>query len=224
MRWLIAAVVCALASMAQAHDDPDTEAAHRHSNAARAAYELGDYRGAIAEFEAARALKPLPELDYNIGRCLERIEQWGEAAAAFQRFVDAQPQSPDAPAMRERIAVLRSRVRQPPPAPPPPSAPAHDRRALIAPVVLGAGAVVLAAAGTGGYLSAWSDYQSSLSTCQHACNPSQLGSLHDKVQRAEVAGGVLWGLAAVAAAVDVVLWIRWSRSPRPQRSASLVRF
>ena len=43
---------------AQAHaDDADTEAARRHSDAARSAYELGDYRGAIAEFEAARALK-----------------------------------------------------------------------------------------------------------------------------------------------------------------------
>jgi hypothetical protein len=46
MRWLVAGVVCALASMAQAREDADTEAARRHSDAARAAYELGDYRGA----------------------------------------------------------------------------------------------------------------------------------------------------------------------------------
>ena len=92
-----------------------------------------------------------------------------------------------------------------------PSPGAAARPSVVAPAVLGASAVLLAAAGTGGYLSAWGDYQSSVSQCQRMCDPAQLGSLPDQVRTAEITGGVLWGLAAAAATVDVILWIRWGK-------------
>jgi hypothetical protein len=92
------------------------------------------------------------------------------------------------------------------------------------PALVGGAAVVLAGAGTGGYFSAWSDYQSRSAACNGACSPSSLGSLRSEVQTAQIVGGVLWGLAAVTAAVDVVLWLRWSRASRPRTTAWLVRF
>ena len=69
--------------------DPDTEVARRHFRAGSAAYESGDYATALQEFERARLVKPLADLDYNIGRCHDRLEHYPEAIAAYQRFVDA---------------------------------------------------------------------------------------------------------------------------------------
>jgi len=51
--------------------------------AARAAFDRGDYAGAIVHFEAAMALRPAPKLHYNLGVCHMRLyRQAGERADA----------------------------------------------------------------------------------------------------------------------------------------------
>src|ERR1700760_2437261 len=89
--------------------DPDTEIARRHFQTGSIAYENGDYATALQEFERARLVKPLPGLDYNIGRCHDRLEQVPQAIAAYQRFLDATQNDAERAEVGARIAVLRAR-------------------------------------------------------------------------------------------------------------------
>jgi tetratricopeptide (TPR) repeat protein len=110
----IACLACLLSSAALAEPpaatiDLDTEAARRHFQSGLASYNEGNYQAACAEFETARRIKALPALDFNIARCYERLERWGDAADAYERFLAAR--TPDAdPSLRGRIAVLRDRA------------------------------------------------------------------------------------------------------------------
>jgi tetratricopeptide (TPR) repeat protein len=108
--WLAAALCLVVTGPARAQDDPDTESARRHFERAARLYERADYPAALVELREAKALRPSPQFDYNIGRCLDRMERWGEAADAYQRFVDALPDAPEASELRERIVRLRARV------------------------------------------------------------------------------------------------------------------
>ena len=62
-------------SPARGEDDTDTEIAKRHFAAGSAAYGAGDYRRALREFEEARLARPMAAFDYNIARCLDRLER-----------------------------------------------------------------------------------------------------------------------------------------------------
>jgi tetratricopeptide (TPR) repeat protein len=86
--------------------DPDTEAARRHFALGSQRYEQGDYPGALVEFEAARKLKPLAELDYNVARCHDRLEHYPQAIAEYKKYLK---QKPDAE-VQERVKVLESRT------------------------------------------------------------------------------------------------------------------
>jgi len=89
---------------------PDEEIARRHYARAVQLYDDGRYAEAIEEFERARTYAPRPELDYNVARCFDRLEQAPQAIAAYQRYLDAAGASPAQAAVRERIAVLRTRL------------------------------------------------------------------------------------------------------------------
>jgi tetratricopeptide (TPR) repeat protein len=86
--------------------DPDTEAARRHFALGSQRYEQGDYPGALVEFEAARKLKPLAELDYNVARCHDRLEHYPQALAEYKKYLK---QKPDAE-VQERVKLLEERV------------------------------------------------------------------------------------------------------------------
>ncbi len=119
-------------AVSRADEDPDTEIARRHFDAGTEAYGGGHYAEALAEFEAARRVRPSPAFDYNIGRCLDRLERFGEAIDAYQRYLAGRPDADDGPSVRERIGVLQGRVAEeeaarakkaseaPPVTPPPP--------------------------------------------------------------------------------------------------------
>ena len=135
----------------------DAQVARGHFQRGAHFYDQGDYKEAIVEFEAARRIKSLPALDFNIGRSYERLERWGDAADAYQRFLASQP--PDAePGLRERIVELRRRalaatvVVAPPAAAPPPARPAPPplyRRAWFWIALVGGVAVATTAIGVG---------------------------------------------------------------------------
>ncbi len=107
---LVALALPSGAARAGGDDDPDEEIARRRFAAGAAFYEKSAYPQALKEFEAARRLKPLPELDYNIARCLDRMERPVEALAAYERYITAKPSAADATKIRDRIAVLRERA------------------------------------------------------------------------------------------------------------------
>ncbi len=108
-------VPCAVAAPLR---DPDTEAAKRHSDRGATFYAQERYADAVREFEAARKIKPLAALDFNIARAHERLEAWGAAADAYERYAKSLRDAGKAGEIRARVAVLRARVAEPsPPAP-----------------------------------------------------------------------------------------------------------
>ncbi len=121
---------------ASANEDPDTEVARRHFNDGRTYYDASEYQKALDEFEAARRVRPHPALDYNIARCLDRLERYQPAIDAYQRYIASNP--PDVAEMRERVNVLKERLATAPPPPPiAPVAPVEPpRRELLPPAIV----------------------------------------------------------------------------------------
>jgi tetratricopeptide (TPR) repeat protein len=117
-------LILLIAGGAWAQDDVDREVAQRHFERGRAAYDQHDYAGALGEFQTAKKVLAVPALEYNIARCLDRLERWDEAAAAYRRYLTALPDSPDVAEVRARIEVLESRHATPSPAPAASPAPA----------------------------------------------------------------------------------------------------
>jgi tetratricopeptide (TPR) repeat protein len=222
MRTLM--VLCALVGVASAQPvDPDTEAARRHFDKGRALYEAGKYDEAIGEFEVARKLKPLPDLDFNIARTHERREAWGDAAAAYQRYLDAKPDAPDAAELRARIEVLRSRVSvpivaAPSPSPPPPPHRSRSRGLRGAAIALAVGAVMMVVAGAAVISTVSNEYELLESRCSfRQCVPQDWAGLPDRAN----ASYALFGLAGAFAVTDVVLWVVDWRTGAPVERAAM---
>ncbi len=128
LRTILAIAVLMTTSLGTAQTPTDREARERYERGA-SLYDQARYREAILEFEAARALSSASALEYNIGRCYERLEEWTLAADAFDRYL-RDPRVSDAAAIRARVAGLRrqaeERQRQPGVASPPPAEPARS--------------------------------------------------------------------------------------------------
>jgi tetratricopeptide (TPR) repeat protein len=218
-RLAFCVVLVARVAAAQPVGDPDTEAARRHFFAGSKLYNEGRYEEAIAEFETAWRIKPLPALDFNIGRCHDRLEHWREALDAYQHYIDAAPTAPDAAEVRERITVLTARVNTPPA--PPEAAPApvvvappQPERAAMAPLRKAAIAVAVLTLSTGvagaallGNVSA--GFSSLQSQCRvRQCTDTDVAGLRGQAN----AGYALLAIAGAAAIVDIALWVADARS------------
>ncbi|MEO6953677.1 MAG: tetratricopeptide repeat protein [Polyangia bacterium] len=190
----------------------DRGLARAHFERGRALFERDDYAQALTEFRAALALVPAPALEYNVGLCLERTSALTEAVAAYQRFLDARPDDPAAPAVRARVEALRSGIA---------AVAAHrDERVLaaarpsvVAPAVVGGAALGLAIIGAGLFGHAKVEADSLRSGC---CAESEISPLRGQAY----AGYALLAAAGVTAVVDVALWVRWSRARRVQKSVT----
>ena len=94
LRGLLAANL-SLATVALAQSPPaagtgtsaDTERARRHFKTGVKLYQDGNYNGALAEFEAAYALKPGPGSLQNIALCQKALFRYGEAADSLGRLL-----------------------------------------------------------------------------------------------------------------------------------------
>jgi tetratricopeptide (TPR) repeat protein len=133
MRVVIAALLCSSLAQAQLHSS-DREIARKRYEMGVLLYQRGSYSESLKELQAAKAALDRPEFDYNIGLCLAKLDRPQEAAEALERFVNARPNDPEAPAIRRRIAELRTEL-PPPPAPQeaPPPPPPEPKEALPPP-------------------------------------------------------------------------------------------
>jgi tetratricopeptide (TPR) repeat protein len=119
---LLILIVCARIARA---DDPKTERARIHLKAAIAYYDEARYDDAAREMEAAYALKPLPDLQYNLAQCYERLGRYNDAASAYEKYLTANASAADRRLVETRITNLRQRAAavaagsQAPPPPPP---------------------------------------------------------------------------------------------------------
>src|SRR3954469_17750121 len=72
-------------------DDDKTERARIHLKAGIAYYDEARYDDAVREMEAAYELKPLPDLQYNLAQCYERLGRWDAAARSYEIYLQSQP-------------------------------------------------------------------------------------------------------------------------------------
>src|SRR4051794_4668826 len=167
MRFILAFVlVLCSARVTRAQQDDKTERARIHLKAAIAYYDEARYEDAAREMEAAYALKPVPDLQYNLAQCYERLGRYNDAAGAYETYLRANSGAPDRKLVETRVANLRERaaaVRSGSQVPPPPAtgekvvfktiviykeAPPKPGRGVRY-VAYGLGAVALGAAGSG---------------------------------------------------------------------------
>jgi tetratricopeptide (TPR) repeat protein len=212
--------------------DPDTEAARRHYAQGISHYDAGRYRQALSEFEHARHLRSLPELDYDIARCHDRLEEWGDAAVAYERYLNAVPGAADADELRARVRVLRARLAQiaqpnaPPTSPPvvqPVSLPlaplpqvaatvvapakieAPRSRARLRAAAAASTAITVVALGAGAGLLGWvaSDWPGLEASCRaRPCGPADWADAERRTQ----AGWALIAIGAAGAVADIALF------------------
>lgn len=77
----------------------------------RKLYESHDYAHALVEFEAARKSRPPPPgIDYNIARCLDRLERYKEAIASYERYLGAKPDPFESEEAVKRVQTLKARL------------------------------------------------------------------------------------------------------------------
>ena len=185
--------------------DPDTDAAQRHFERGVAHYDAGRFAEALAEFTTAQRLSPRPAFHYNIARCHDRMEAWALAADEYEAFLSEAPTASEAPVLRERILVLRSRE------------PGKRRFSVAAPITVGGLAIASVVAAAALTATANADYDAVVPGCTPRCDPARI----DPIARRAYAGYGLFAVAGVAAIVDVSLWIVYGlrrRAPGPRAS------
>ena len=79
------------------------EEAKLHYRAGASHYEAGRYADAIREFQAAYDASKKPEILFNIARAHTRLGHDEEAIAFLKRYLEAAPDSADAPSVRAEI-------------------------------------------------------------------------------------------------------------------------
>jgi tetratricopeptide (TPR) repeat protein len=106
---LVCLLILGSARVALAQDDK-TERARIHLKAAIAYYDEARYEDAAREMEAAYALKPLPDLQYNLAQCYERLGRYTDAATAYETYLKANAGAQDRKLVETRIQNLRDRA------------------------------------------------------------------------------------------------------------------
>jgi tetratricopeptide (TPR) repeat protein len=111
--WLALAAACFALSVARraAAEDDATAKARVHLRAGIADYDEGRYTEAANEMEQAYALRPLPDLQYDLAQCYERLGRLEDAAKAYESYVGARRDAPDLELVRKRIENLHERAK-----------------------------------------------------------------------------------------------------------------
>ncbi|HWE28157.1 MAG TPA: tetratricopeptide repeat protein, partial [Polyangia bacterium] len=116
------AVLVLTAHAAHPQEDTPTERARVHLKAAIAYYDEARYEDAAREMETAYGVKPLPDLQYNLAQCYERLGRYDAAAHAYEVYLSGNPAAPDRKVVLTRIGNLHERAKAQAagtPAPPP---------------------------------------------------------------------------------------------------------
>lgn len=106
-RWARLALAAALVWSQATLADPRVEA-RRHFKTGMFLIGEGKYDEAIAELLEAYAIKPHPNVLFNVARAHEAAGRPAEALAFYRRYLDANP--PDAASVRETVAKLEPLV------------------------------------------------------------------------------------------------------------------
>jgi hypothetical protein len=108
-----------LLAPARASAGPSKGDAHARYLKGKQRFDAGDYKAAIAHFEAADRIAPSPVLQYNIGLAYERMGDKAEAVARYRRYVDAMPDADNRAAVEAKLARLSDELAAEQPLEPP---------------------------------------------------------------------------------------------------------
>jgi tetratricopeptide (TPR) repeat protein len=228
MKRILVLLLLLGAARAGAAPSPRDEA-RRLFSVASDAFGNGFYAEALEAFEEAFRLSQKPELQFNIGLCLEHMGKEREAAAAYRQYL-ALGATRDRKGVERRAAALEALVaaRERPAAPAPvaaaPSTPPPERprtRALrLGTIGAAAATAALAITAAGLTIGAASHYHDLVDACR---GPSGCDSdARDAQTRLNVASDVMWGLAAAGAITTVTLALLARRESRLRAAASLL--
>lgn len=105
-----AAMLTAAAPVARAeagdHDDPAIAKAKKLTTDGRKLFDLGKFAQALAKFEAAYEISPIPGLLFNIGQCHRNLGDYDAAIFSFKKYLRLLPEAPNRAAVEDYIAEL----------------------------------------------------------------------------------------------------------------------
>ncbi len=104
-------LLAAAPAVAQPSPEDGTQQARAHLRTGVALYDDGRYDEAAREIEAAFALRPLPDLQYNLAQCYERLGRLKEAGDAYRRYLAGKPGADDEDTVKRRVANLDERMK-----------------------------------------------------------------------------------------------------------------
>ncbi|MSP93588.1 MAG: hypothetical protein EXR79_17650, partial [Myxococcales bacterium] len=99
-------VACVVLVATTAGADDVRLTAQRHFAAGDKLFRAGDYRGAIAEFEAADALLPSPILAFDLALCHEQLGEQERAVLRYRDYLARSPMAPNRADVEQRVARL----------------------------------------------------------------------------------------------------------------------
>jgi tetratricopeptide (TPR) repeat protein len=109
MKALILVAVLAGVAVA-APDAAQMQKAKVHFKQGKELYDKGDWRGAIAEYEAAYKFAPLAELVFNIAKAQQKGGDIEAALASYQRYIDLDPTGRGSLEARKQVDTLKAQV------------------------------------------------------------------------------------------------------------------
>jgi tetratricopeptide (TPR) repeat protein len=96
-----------LSASAQAPSEEAKTAARAKFAEGNAFYEQGNYRQALASFDAAYSLVPLPAFLFNVAQCHRQLGSYERAATFYRRYLALSPKEPpNAPLVKGLITEM----------------------------------------------------------------------------------------------------------------------
>ena len=102
----IALTGMALTAHAQSADESRDREARILFQAGQLAFEEGRFDNALESFQRAYDLTQRPELLFNVGASLERLERFDDALVAFRAYLEQRPDADNRAAVEQRIRLL----------------------------------------------------------------------------------------------------------------------
>lgn len=111
--WLLALLLCTLVApvgAAQPSVDPTIEAIRSRMDEGQALFAAGKFKEAAQVFEQGYQGHPYSAFLFNAGVCHQKVGDLPEALVAFRRYLEKDPQAPDAAQVKERIAKIEAEI------------------------------------------------------------------------------------------------------------------
>jgi hypothetical protein len=89
---------------------PDLDAAKKLYVDGKSKFEGGDFTGALADFQAANDIKATPQAERYIGRCLDALGRYAEAAEYYEKFLAHAPAKMAGQAERTHVRLEEMRA------------------------------------------------------------------------------------------------------------------